>query len=281
MAETSRFWDGTTVGDATASPYDAETEFADVLRGLRAVSIAAGGNQGAVVGALGGALVAAGTVGSVTVQDGYAFVWGNWYHNDAPVAFVIPTPAVSTRIDRIVLRKDWTAQTVRLTLISGVEGGSEPSMTQVVGTTWDIPIASASITTGGVITTTDERDLSAPVGASVFVPWVGGGPFPITTINNPGDGVPHTYVLTGVPANATAAVIAVKYTSGSVTFWQIATTGAGTTTVWEPTNASTPNTIETPFIVPLATPTEISVGSGGGGALIFDVIVIGWYVPLY
>jgi len=47
--------------------------------------------------------------------------------------------------------------TVRIAKINGVEGGSAPALTQTDGTKWEISLAQVSITTGGVITVTDER----------------------------------------------------------------------------------------------------------------------------
>jgi hypothetical protein len=57
----------------------------------------------------------------------------------------------------VVLRVAWAAQTVRITRIAGTEGAGLPALTQTPGTTYDVPLASASITTGGAITVTDAR----------------------------------------------------------------------------------------------------------------------------
>lgn len=158
MAQTSRFWDGTTVGDATVAPYDAVTEFSRVMQSISG----AGGiatNQSAVFRGELNELAVTGVATPVSVASGRAITAGTWYENDAATTVAIPTPAVSTRIDRIVLRKDWSAlvQTVRVTRIAGVEGGGAPALVQIYGTTWDEPLAQASITTGGVITVTDQR----------------------------------------------------------------------------------------------------------------------------
>lgn len=161
MTERSRFWDGTTTGDATEAAYDAATEFARVLRALMFGSEQTADKGGVVNGAVGfGDLAATLPGGGICrIASGLAFVQGNWYESDANVDFSIPTPATSTRVDRIVLRKSWAGQTVRLTRIAGTEGAGVPAMTQTFGTTWDIPIVNASITTGGVITLTDTRAL--------------------------------------------------------------------------------------------------------------------------
>lgn len=103
-------------------------------------------------------LVVAGTATPVTVGTGAAVVNGKFYKNTAEVEVAVASPAVSTRIDRVVLRAAYAAMTVRITLVAGVEGGAAPALTQVDGTTWDIPLAQVSITTGGVITVTDERE---------------------------------------------------------------------------------------------------------------------------
>jgi hypothetical protein len=96
---------------------------------------------------------------TVRIDTGGACNKGGLYRNTASVDVTIPTPAASTRIDRVVLRKSWGAtQTIRITRVAGVEGAAAPALTQVDGTTWDIPLYQASITTGGTITLTDQRE---------------------------------------------------------------------------------------------------------------------------
>lgn len=157
MTEKSRFWNGTATGDAASeAPYDAPTEFAGVLRSLFDADRMA--NLGGVIFGQLNQLACTGATSPVVVNTGRALVDGTWYQADASVNVAVATPAASTRIDRIVLRKDWSAQTVRVTRIAGLEGGAAPAMTQTPGVTWDIPLCQASITTGGVITITDERE---------------------------------------------------------------------------------------------------------------------------
>lgn len=157
MTEKSRFWDGTTTGDATESPYDAGTEFAEVLMAMAEANRLAniGGVYRGTSGYLAPTISAANTL---RVGAGRAFVYGSWYQNDANVDTTIPTPGASTRIDRIVLRKSWVGQTIRIMRIAGVEGGAAPALVQIVGTTWDIPICSVTITTGAVMNVTDNRE---------------------------------------------------------------------------------------------------------------------------
>jgi hypothetical protein len=76
---------------------------------------------------------------------------------------VIPTPVAATRIDRIVLRSDWTAQTVRIYRIEGVEGAGAPARETTEGTLYDLLLYRVSIViTTGAITLTDERDYVHP-----------------------------------------------------------------------------------------------------------------------
>ena len=108
---------------------------------------------------IGNNLAVTGASSPVAVNTGSALVYGIWYENDASVNVTIPTPASNPRIDRVVLRASWSAQTVRITRIAGTEAASPtaPALTQVANTTWDIPLYQVRITTGGVITLTDER----------------------------------------------------------------------------------------------------------------------------
>jgi hypothetical protein len=152
MTEKSYFWGGTTVGDATLAPYS-DDFFSDFLRDVfqkdRTI-------EGVIFGSL-NEMACTGTASPVTVDTGRMFIDGKVYANDATLNVAIPTPAGATRIDLIVVRKSFAAQTVRIAVVSGNEGGGAPSPVQVDGTTWDVPIAQASITTGGVITLTDLR----------------------------------------------------------------------------------------------------------------------------
>jgi hypothetical protein len=149
MAQRSRFWDGTTVGDATVAPYDAGTEFSEVMTAV--AGLASDPNKGGLLSTISVSMLVAGTL---RIGPFEALVYGAWYQNDANTDFVIATPASATRIDTVVLRKSWAAQTVRMLVITGTEGGSAPSLVQTPGVTWDVPIATVSTTTGGVSTIT-------------------------------------------------------------------------------------------------------------------------------
>lgn len=188
MTEISRFWDGSSVGDAaTVAPYDAATEFAQVLRSLASAQQVATDLGGVWRGEeLGELLVTApGAVSPAIVATGRALVYGTWYENDAAVNVAIATPAGNPRVDVIVLKKDWVLQTVRIVLVAGTEGAGIPSIggaLQDPGTAWVIPLANVSITTGGVITLTDRRAM-LPVHGDVSGEGVGPH-HDITQVNN-------------------------------------------------------------------------------------------------
>lgn len=153
MTEKSLLWDTNGTGDGTGTGYT-ETDMIQLFRSLFTRTA----NMGGVVPDYLNELAVSGTSSPVAINTGAALVYGIPYWNTASVNVAIATPAVSTRVDRIVLRADWTLQTVRITRIAGTEGAGTPAMTQSAGTTWDIPLATVSITTGGVITVTDARE---------------------------------------------------------------------------------------------------------------------------
>lgn len=175
MAELSRFWNGTALGDAAVeAPYDAPTEFAGVMMAMTAAQ-AVTDKGGIWIDDLNDFSISTAGANNQTVASGRGQVYGNWYSNDAPISFTIATPGASTRVDRLVLRKDWAAQTVRMVKIAGVEGAGAPALVQSAGTTWDVPLYQVSITTGGVMTVTDQRVvLQGLAGAGVTVAPAGG-----------------------------------------------------------------------------------------------------------
>src|SRR5262245_49702224 len=107
---------------------------------------------------------------AVSIATGRASVHGTWYESDSAVSFTIPTPGGATRTDRIVLRKDWTAQTARLTRIVGTEGAGPPAMTRISGSIWDMSICQVGCTTAGALFMVDERNILQP---SMTPPGVG------------------------------------------------------------------------------------------------------------
>lgn len=152
MSERSQAWTTNNTGDGPTAGYSA----ANFSQFIRETFMTNPATEGVLYG-IGNNLAVSGTSSPVAVNTGAALVYGFYYTNDASVNVTISTPATSTRVDVIVLRVSWAAQTVRITRVAGTEGAGVPSITQVANTTWDIPLANVSITTGGVITVTDRR----------------------------------------------------------------------------------------------------------------------------
>lgn len=158
MAEISRPWDGTSTGDA--GPYSAANWQANW-----AYSMGLGGGRANI-----GPLLGSGTspsdglkvtehtpnAASVDMGIGSALVQGIWYFNSAALNLAIGANASGNpRIDTVVLRADYSLQTVRARVLPGTPAGSPtpPALTQVAGTTWDIPIADIAVANGFVTIT--------------------------------------------------------------------------------------------------------------------------------
>ena len=95
---------------------------------------------------------------TVNVAPGAGIVAGIPYESTTTEPMAIPTPLIGTTGHRIVLRADYAARTVRLALLSSSDGTAAiPALVQTQNTLWDIPIATLTITTGGVIALADAR----------------------------------------------------------------------------------------------------------------------------
>lgn len=158
MTQSSILWTNNSTGDGVSGGYT-QAQHIEWMRALFAKS-----NGGGVSANYLNELAVTGTSSPVAVNTGAAVVYGFIYFNGASENIVVPTPSSATRIDRIVLRADWTAQTVRIARVAGSEGGGAPSLTQTPSTTWEVPLAQVSITTLGNITLTDQREYIAGVG---------------------------------------------------------------------------------------------------------------------
>ena len=160
--QTSGWWTSNETGDGPTAGYDQ-----DWVRRKWHALFANGEADAGVQAEYEDALAVTTTSGHYHVAAGFACVYGFMYENTAAVDFDVVSPTGDTRIDRIVLRASWSAQTVRLAVLTGEEGGAAPSLTQVASTTWEIPLAQASVTTGGAITLTDQREyLGASTGTA-------------------------------------------------------------------------------------------------------------------
>ena len=163
VTQDSRPWAGKTVGDA--GPYTFE-EWHQAWRALSEVEARpfAGWLSGFIptlsTPSNNSIRVTAPLQRDNTARRALAMLDGLYYRmdnsslgDDGSEDLTIVSPSGSTRVDLVVIRADWAAQTVRLAVRAGVEGaGIEPDPVQLSGSTFELPIGSFSITTGGVIT---------------------------------------------------------------------------------------------------------------------------------
>lgn len=147
------FWDTNGVGDGLV-PYT-EANWIDFLRGMFVYDATTEG----VVAGFGNTLAVTGAASPLSVNTGRAVVYGFPYHNDASASLTVATPVVNTTGGHVILRADWTTQQVRLVAVRNTDGvAGIPALTQTPGTTYEIRLASFTITTLGVITLTDTRN---------------------------------------------------------------------------------------------------------------------------
>ncbi len=161
MAQSSRPWSTTGTGDGTITGYTADqwaTSWRHILRAHSA-------DRGVIVG-YGNSLSVSNPAGStIRVPTGAAIVHGVWYENTAQADYTpgdgtYPALPTDNQIHRVVLRKNWTAQTVRIAFISGTDAvaPTTPSLTQSDGATWEIPLAQFQVSSAGAISSfTDQR----------------------------------------------------------------------------------------------------------------------------
>ena len=160
MAEDSSLWTTGGAGDGAATITRAD--WTDILKVI-AACMDEEGVAPAYVNALVGSVPAANTA---RIGTGGALVDGKPYWNNSTVDVTIPsaTGGGNTRIDRVVLRADWTLQTVRITRIAGTDAASPtaPAITQTSTVTYDIKLYQALVDTAGTVTLTDERTFARP-----------------------------------------------------------------------------------------------------------------------
>ena len=165
MAEKALFFTTGSTGDGATSY--TQTELFDWLSRLTTVDKT---KQGVIAGGanlsldISGGFPSSGT--TVNVLQGGAYVYGIPYKSDATVSIGTPTPVVGTTGYRIVLRANYSAQTVRLVLLSSADGTPAiPALTQTANTTWEISLYTFQKTTGGTfLNWTDTRIFLYPDG---------------------------------------------------------------------------------------------------------------------
>lgn len=109
-------------------------------------------------------LAVSGVATPLSVASGAGVCYGR-YWNSSAVNLTVTTPTVGTTGGRVVLRATWATNTIRLAVKMSADGNATiPALTQTAGTTWEISLATFLITTGGVITVTDDRTFRKPTG---------------------------------------------------------------------------------------------------------------------
>lgn len=150
--ESSAFWDGTTVGDAAGSEFDAPystSEFGNILGLLFSSFVGA-----YVIPGVGGVhdasqlRVQASSPAAMTVDvvQGYAFANDRMYSTGSTVKTLTlsAADAANPRLDRIVLRIDYTAKTVRLAVLTGTPAAT-PSLPALAATATLVELSIAYI----------------------------------------------------------------------------------------------------------------------------------------
>lgn len=152
MAEKGHPFTNNGTGDGTSGGYTA-AEWRKRFRFLFGDGVTLEGNKLAVTGA----------ASPLSVNTGHAVVDGLFYDNTASVSLTVTTPSVGTTGGHVILRADYAGQTVRAVAVRNTDGNSAiPALTQTSETTYEIRLASFTITTGGVITLTDTRSFLHP-----------------------------------------------------------------------------------------------------------------------
>lgn len=152
MAQISRPWEGTTVGDAGAYS-------SDVWSSTWKILYSTADNEGVIDSYL-NELEVLGITGGVKIKSGAALVNGTFYENTSAFSIELTNPVTNPKIDVIAVEKNWGTQEIRVVIIEGEENASPTAetLTQESGAIWQIPLAEALITTGGIVTVTSTRD---------------------------------------------------------------------------------------------------------------------------
>jgi len=156
MTENSRFWGGTSVGDATDAPYS-DLEFAVWAVNLLTYDRRYEGVVHKATAPYSSELAVSNPAGTtIRVAPGIAFVNGRWYSNSANIDTDVN--GMGTGYYNVVLRSDEGAQTIRAT-IHGPQAGTPPAVTQDASY-WEISIGTFYFDDGTntISSLTDTRD---------------------------------------------------------------------------------------------------------------------------
>jgi len=163
MTEKSYPWGGSSIGDC--GPYSNE-DWSKMYR----EAFFNYGSTGSALYNIGNMLEVTNPAGAtIRVASGIAQVHGVYYANDANVDLTVVQPGSGSNYYRVVLRKTWASQTIRIAL-TDVSTVSLPAVTQSDGSVWEVSLAGVQITNTGTVTITDERYLIQKLKQI----WIGG-----------------------------------------------------------------------------------------------------------
>jgi len=217
MAEQSYFWNTSGTGDGTAAGY-ARDKIAAWLKNIFSSGI------GGILDRVGNELEVTGTSSPLAVDTGAAIVDGFFYYNTASANITVSTPSSGLTGGRVVLRADWSAQTVRIAVVMNTDGNSSiPALTQTSGTTYEINLAYFQITTGGVI------DLTTETGRAIFASGVPVGSMIMSALSVLGNA--NAYALPAQEITAASDGLAMRRSGTSIGFGTISTAGIADGTI--------------------------------------------------
>lgn len=153
MARTSGFWNtsGTPTGHQVANYTQALWSTA-----VQVIS-ACSGREGVAPNFLASLTCTSPAVHTVRVNTGVAIIDGKWFINGSSYDLTVDSTP-SYRMDRIILRANWSGFILDLYVKKGTDGSATPpTLTQTSGTTYEISLYTSYVVSGGTITLTDER----------------------------------------------------------------------------------------------------------------------------
>jgi hypothetical protein len=211
VAESSLFWSTGSTGDGI-TPYT-QTQLLDWLSRTFIANLL---TQGVIYNSGATPLAVSGTASPIQVAAGAAMVFGIPYSNSITLSLPITTPSVGTTGWRVVLRANYTAQTVRAVLLVSPDGtATAPALTQSIGATWDISLATGIIITGSgaIAITADTRSFIFPNGSTAVQEAFrqGGNSTDWTTAGTTNYAVLQPRIETGVISLTAAVALAVSF----------------------------------------------------------------------
>lgn len=134
----------------------------------------------------------------VKVRTGEAWMRGHWFQSDATeILSIAAAHATLGRLDRVVLRVDWSANTIALAVLTGTASGTPtaPVLT-TTSTTWEISLATVTVDAAAVTIAsnkiTDTRVFAVAQGAPKAVALLNGAGgiqgYNVASLTNPATG---------------------------------------------------------------------------------------------